>query len=93
MTSHFLVVFTNFLLSISCKHFAGHFFHFTSNMYLSPLYLQINHPYVPLLVGYQVFKCALQAISNKVYSANRGEKLKKQAAAFPSHSSAQTTAK
>jgi len=63
-------------------------------MHLSPFYLQIDYLYAPLPVGYQLFESALQEVSIKGNGANnRGEKLRKQAAAFPSASSTQTTAK
>lgn len=95
MTLYFLVVLTHFLLNISNKNFAGHFFsHLASNIHLSPFHLQIDYVDVLLLVGYQLFSCALQAISNEGNSANnRGENMSKQTAAFPSLSSTQKTAR
>lgn len=95
MTLYFLVVLTHLLLSMSCKHFSGHFFsHLTFNMCLSSFYLQADHLYVPLLVGYHLLECTPQATANEGNSANsRGKKLRKESAAFPSSSCPQITTK
>lgn len=58
----------------------------------SPFCLWIGHLYVPLLVGYQLFGYALQAIPDEGNSINDSrEKLRKKAETFPFSSSTPTT--